>query len=175
VAFIVSNSQIISFATADDVKARDQRVFEANEGLTDESLEDMLMRSTDRIMSRLKASDWWRAYTFRSGTQTSAAYDLPTPDRSKLLRKSDWTELCVYHTLKEYLYPKIADFGAEGSAEVAKIEFYGSKFEDLWLELLTSGDFYDTDGDGTVESSEKIIQPVLYRRTRGRRNLTGVR
>lgn len=174
-AFIISSGVVVSFAEADDVRARDQRVFEQNEGFDDITIEDMLTRSTDRIMSKLKASDWWREYNNLTRTGTLALADLPAPDRTKIERQADFTELCVSHTLKEYLYPRIADFGNEGSAEVSKINFYQKRFDDLWLELLASGDFYDLNDDGTVESSEKNIRSRLTRRTRGRRSIAMVR
>jgi len=46
-AFITSGTTVLSFATYDDVVDRDQRVFEANEGLTVDVVEDLLIRSTD--------------------------------------------------------------------------------------------------------------------------------
>lgn len=176
-AYIISSGNVLSFADAEDVREIDSRVFDANEGvLTDVLVEDMLKRSTDRLLQKLKSSDWWRIYNniAISGT-LGVGITIPDPSKNKIKRQADWAELCVYHTLKEYLYPKIADFGVEGSAEVQKINFYKVKFDSLWEEMMAIGDFYDTDGDGTVETDEKMIKPKVYRRTRGYRPIVGVR
>lgn len=177
---IKSGGEVLSFARYEDVVEIDSRVFEANElgTLTErqEIVEDMLIRSTDRLVQKLKASSWWRVYNnVAISGNLGVGITIPTPDKSKLQRREDWTELCVYHTLKEYLYPKIADFGVEGSAEVQKINFYEGKFNALWEELMASGDFYDTDKDGVVEESEKMLKPKVYRRSRGYRPISGVR
>jgi hypothetical protein len=177
---IKSGGEVLSFARYEDVLEMDSRVFEANEigTLTErqETVEDMLIRSTDRLVQKLKASAWWRVYNnVAISGSLGIGITIPTPDKTKLQRRADWTELCVYHTLKEYLYPKIADFGVEGSAEVQKITFYEAKFNALWDELMASGDFYDSDNDGTVEESEKMLKPKVYRRSRGYRSISGVR
>jgi len=120
-AFIISSGNVISFAEYDDVVEIDSRVFDANEGLTEAIVEDMLTRSTDRLMSKLKASDWWRIYNnvAISGT-LGVGITIPTPNKNKIMRQTDWTELCVYHTLANYIYPKIGDF-TEGSVDERKI------------------------------------------------------
>ena len=177
-AFILSTGNVISFAEAADVLAQDRRFFESNEGLdltNGGEVEDMLVRSTDRIVLKLKASSWWRQYNNLTVSATLGSYDVPTPNKNKIQRRSDITELCVFHTLKEYLYPKYADFGVETSAEVQKIAYYNQKFETLWQELLASGDFYDDNESGTVSSDEKLIIPQIFRRTRGRRSTGLVR
>jgi hypothetical protein len=180
-SFIVTRSgEVISFASYSDVLETDSRVFEANELGTDtekeQMIEDMLIRSTERLVQKLKSTAWWRVYNnLAVNGSLGVGVSIPTPDKTKLQRREDWNELCVYHTLKEYLYPKIADFGVENSAEVQKISFYESKFNALWEELISAGDFYDTDNDGTVENSEKLISPKPTRRSRGFRNISGVR
>lgn len=178
-AYILSGGSVTSFAEADDVTAQDARFFEANEGLDTTQggeVEDLLVKSTDRIVSKLKASAWWRQYMNLTVSATLGSYDIPNPDKDKfVLNDQRLIDLCVYHTLKEYLYPKYADFGVESSAEVQKIRYYNDKFETLWLELLASGDFYDNSGDGSVASDEKMIIPQLRRRTRGRRPIGYVR
>jgi len=83
--------------------------------------------------------------------------------------------MCCYYTLKEYILPKIADFGNPESAEVQKIQYYEGKFEDLFRELLDIFDWFDDDGDGSVEDSEKMVRFRQTRRTRGRSNITRVR
>lgn len=177
-AFISVKGVIKSFADFDDVKAKDTRVFDANEIINNaETVEDMLFRSTERLVQKLKASSQWQRYNgvMVSGGIIGFGVSIPDPVISKLLRKTDWTDLCVYHTLSEYLYPSIADFGDETSAEVQKIAFYRQKMEDLWQEILAVGDFYDKDGDGTVEQDEKMLSPQITRRSRGYRRVAGVR
>ena len=49
-AFIISNNTVISFADFYDVRDRDQRLFDANEGLTEDVVEGLLIRSTERII-----------------------------------------------------------------------------------------------------------------------------
>lgn len=179
-AFIRKSGVVITFATFEDVETIDSRVFEGNELSTatltkQQVVEDMLVRSTERLVQKLKADEWWMRYT---GTTVSGGLGfspIPTPNKNLFKREADWTELCVYHTLKEYLYPKIADFGVENAAEVQKIAFYNQKFSDLWEEMMNSGDFYDRDGDGTVEKGEIEQRPQLFRRSRGYRNWNGVR
>lgn len=175
-AFITDGTgNVISFAEFTDVTATDQRVFEKNEGLTLDIVEDMLERSTNRLIQKVKASDWWREYSNYAGSGFSSLADLPTPNPNLFLRQADWTEMCVFHTLSSYLYPKIADFANPESAEVEKMKYYDSRFQDLFTELLSMGDFYDLDGDGTVESNEKLVKYALTRRTRGRKSIVRVK
>ena len=76
--------------------------------------------------------------------------------------------------LKEYLLPKVADFGDELNSEVQKITYYSSKFEDLFDELLDMMDWYDAEGDGLTEA-DKMVSFRTNRRSRSKRNITRVR
>jgi hypothetical protein len=184
-AFILSGTTVISYAEAEDLKDRDQRVFEANEitfadapnspGNLDEYLEDLTTRSTERINQKIRASARWREYLNATGNYNNID-ELPAfiPERIKD-RKQDFTEMCVYYTLKEYLLPKIADFGEPESPEVQKITYYENKFSDIFEELLAIMDWYDADNSGTVDTDEKQVRFQLNRRTRGRRNIVKVR
>jgi hypothetical protein len=71
-------------------------------------------------------------------------------------RQADFTDLCVYFTLYEYLYPKIADYSAQDNAEVQKIGVFRTKFDTLFRELIEDGTWYDFDGSGTVTETEKL-------------------
>jgi hypothetical protein len=62
--------------------------------------------------------------------------------------------------------PRIADFGNADSAERQKIGYYQSKFDLLFAELITSGDWYDLDDSGTITSSEKQPGYMNLRRVR---------
>ena len=172
-AFITSGSTVISFAEYEDVLATDQRLFEANEGFTDVIVEDALIKSTGRILNKIRASDWWRSYYIRqsAGTDTSiytsGLISVPAPVGAKILtRKDEFTDMCVYFCLSEYLYPKIADFGNTDSAERQKIGFFDEKYRQMFKDLLESGDWYDFNGSGTITPEEK--QPT-------RQNLVRVR
>ena len=167
-AFITSGTTVLSFATYDDVAERDQRLFEANEGLTVDVVEDLLIRSTERILSQLRSTDWWRQYYLKqSGSSISSIADIPEPTASKILsRKNDFTDLCVFHCFYYYIMPRIADFSDENNAERQKIGHYQQKYNDLLGELITAGDWYDYDGDATVESTEKDPGYVSLRRVR---------
>jgi len=167
-AFITSGTTVLSFAEYQDVEDRDQRLFEANEGLTMDVVEDLLFRSTERILSQLRSSEWWRDYYLRqSGSSIASIADIPELNAAKILsRKNDFTDLCVFHALYYYIMPKIADFSDENNAERQKIGHYQQKFNELFGELITAGDWYDYDGDKAVESSEKIPGYSNLRRVR---------
>lgn len=162
-AFILSGGNVISFAEYEDVTATDQRFFEANEGLTEVNVEDACERATQRILTRIQSTDWWRGYYLRqSGSSvntnifTRGLISVPAPDANKIkARQADFTDLCVYYTLSEILLPKYADFGTADSAERQKIGFYDEKFRSLFKELIEAGDWYDFGGQGTVTSDEK--------------------
>lgn len=161
-AFITENNTVTSFAEYQDVVDRDQRLFQANEGLTDDVVEPLLIRATERILTRLRASDWWRSYYLnKSGASIVTVADIPAldPDRIKA-RQNDFTDLCVYWALNEYILPNIADFGNENDEERQKMGYYSNKAEKLFAELITAGDWYDFDDDSTVESSDK--SPGFY-------------
>lgn len=167
-AFISSGSTVLSFAEYQDVVDRDQRIFEANEGLTIDVVEDQLIRTTERILTEFRASDWWRDYYLSQSTAgISSRADIPAVDATKIVaRKNDFTDLCVYKAMSEYILPNIADFGNEDSAERQKMEYYTSRASRLFTELVIAGDWYDFDDDGTVQSSEKLRGVSDLRRVR---------
>jgi hypothetical protein len=162
-AFIIENDITVSFADFQDVVAKDQRLFEANEGLSDDIIEQQLIRSTERILDKFRASDWWRNYYIRrdQSIQYNTAADVPAldPDRIKD-RLNDFADLCIYTALSEYILPSIADFGNEDSSERQKMGYYTQKAESLFAELITVGDWYDFDNSGSIGSNEK--QPGQY-------------
>lgn len=163
-AFIRSGSTIISFAEYQDVVDLDQRLFEENEGLTDQDVEDILVRSTERILVLLKNTKWYTALALSQG---ASVLTIPNLNSSKIKsRQNDFTDLCSYYGLYEYILPKVADFGTEDNAERVKIEFYRSKFSTLFDELVSAGDWYDYSGDGTVSDLEKKPGLVNYQRVR---------
>jgi hypothetical protein len=168
-AFVTEDSTVISFAEFQDVVDKDQRIFEANEGLSDDAVELQLVRATDRILTKLRASAWWREYYTRRDTTTvyRTAADIPALDPNRIIdRESDFTDLCVYTALSEYILPSIADFGNEESAERQKMAYYTQRAESLFGELISSGDWYDFDDSGTIASTEKSPGQYNIKRVR---------
>ena len=155
----IPNRNVISFAEYQDVLNADQRLFEANEGLTDTIVEDLLVRSTERILSLIRDTSWWYNLNIKNtATNTVVSkVDLPEVNANLILsRQNDFTELCVMYALWNYILPKIADFSKEDNAERAKIGFYQGKYQFLFDELINAGDWYDMNADGIVQSSEKL-------------------
>jgi len=168
-SFIVENNITISFADYQDVVEKDQRIFESNEGLTDDVVEDGLIRATERILTKVRSSSWWKAYYTKR--DSSIAYntvaDIPVVDPDKIKgRLNDFKDLTIYEGLAEHILPIIADFGNEENAERQKMGYYKNKAEGLLLELLTAGDWYDFDDDDTIESSEKSPGQINLKRIR---------
>ena len=168
-AFVIENSTVVSFAEYSDVLLQDQRLFEVNEGLSDDVVEPLLVRATDRILTKLRTSSWWRSY-FRNrsnNVEIVTVADIPALNPNYIkARQNDFTELCVYIALADYILPSIADFANQDSAERQKMSYYTQRADALFMELVEAGDWYDWDNSGTITSSE---------RTPGRINLKRVR
>jgi hypothetical protein len=93
--------------------------------------------------------------------------DIPAVNANRIKgRVNDFTDLCVYTALAEYILPSIADFGNEDSAERQKMAYYIQRAESLFGELITAGDWYDFDNDNTVESGEKSPGQYNIKRVR---------
>lgn len=168
-AFITSGQTVLSFAEYQDVLDTDQRLFDANEGLTIDVVEDNLIRSTERILTELRATDWWRDYYLSRATSPTyrTRADIPALDVDRIIaRQNDFTDLCVFKALGDYILPKIADFGSEENAERQKMGYYVQKADALFRELVTAGDWYDFDDNGTVASAEKQPGLINLRRVR---------
>jgi hypothetical protein len=168
-AFIITDGTTQSFAEYQDIFDRDHRLFDANESLTDDVVENLLIRATERILTKIRSSAWWGNYYVSRGTiseyRTSA--DIPALDIERILeRHNDFTDLCVYTALGEFVLPMVADFGSEDNAERQKMGYYTQKAESLFTELLTAGDWYDFDNDAIVESSEKSPGQINLKRVR---------
>ena len=186
-AFITDGGgNVISFAEYTDVVQKDQRIFEANElkipaesGFNDvtEFIEDILEKSTTRILIKIKASTWWQAYVNYVGGSFQNLHNLPNVNPNNIKsRKQDFTDCAVFYGMAQYILPLIADFSEEvTSSEVQKIQYYNNKFNDRFEELLALADWYDYDGDGTVEDSEKAYSYSQNRRTRRKLNIVRVR
>ena len=157
-AFINDGTTVISFAEYQDVVDRDSRLFETNESLSEDVVEPLLLRATERILTKLRASDWWQNYYVRrdSSMVYTTTADIPALDPERIVaRESDFTDLCVYQALGEFILPKVADFGTEDNAERQKMGYYTQKASALFDELVSAGDWYDFDASGTIASNEK--------------------
>lgn len=168
-AFISENSVVVSFAEFQDVVDKDQRLFEANEGLSDDNVETQLIRATERILTKLRSTSWWRNYYTRRDTTTvyNTAADVPALDPNRIkARQNDFTDLCIYTALAEFILPSIADFGNEDNAERQKMGYYSQKSDALFAELVTAGDWYDFDDDDTISSKEKSPGQINLKRVR---------
>lgn len=162
-AFVIENNITVSFAEFQDVVNRDSRLFDANESLSDDIVDAHLIRATERILAKVRASGWWRSYYVNRNTSTTlnTVADIPALDPDRIIaRQTDFTDLCVYTALGEFILPSVADFGREDNAERQKMGYYVNKAEQLFGELITSGDWYDFDDSGTIASDEK--QPGQY-------------
>lgn len=163
-AFINPNGTgVIAFAEYEDVTDRDQRLFEANEGIADAGMiEDFTERATTKILYAIKDTVWWKNYFItldqgQTDISTLSMIDVPVPNASKFVaRQQDWTDLCVFLTLFEYVLPKVADFSNEDNAEYKKLGFYREKYQTLFRQLIDAGDWYDFNGSGVITNTEKM-------------------
>ncbi len=189
-AFITNaTGNVISFAEYTDVVQKDQRIFESNNlKIPEESgfltvqdyVENILEKSTNRILLKMKTSAWWSTYNSYTGN-TYEFNNLPNinPDRidpgNTLGRQQQFTDMTVYYSISQYIAPLFAEFGNDESPEVAKIQYYDNKFNDIFQELLSVADWLDADGDGTVDTDEKLTTFARTRRSRARNTIVVVR
>jgi hypothetical protein len=168
-AFIKNGTQVISFAEYQDVVDQDQRLFDANEGLSDDLVETTLQRATERILTKMRNTAWWKNYyvTRDSSLSYQTGADIPALNANKIIdRESDFKDLCVFTALGEYILPNIADFGNAESAERQKMGYYTNRAEALFAELVAAGDWYDFDGSGAISSAEKSPGQYNLKRVR---------
>lgn len=157
-AFINNGTTVISFAEYQDVVDRDSRLLDTNESLSEDVVEPLLQRATERILTKLRSTSWWQSYYIKRDTATAynTVADIPALDPERIIaRQHDFTDLCVYTALSEFILPKVADFGTEDNAERQKMGYYTGKADSLFSELITAGDWYDFDDSGTIASGEK--------------------
>lgn len=183
-AFVLVGGSVVSYAEALDVKDKDQRIFEANEidftnvpdapGSLNNYIEDLAIKTTDRINQKIRLSNRWREYLGYMGTSYDFN-DVPNFNPNYILsRQSDFTDMCSYGVLYMYLLPKIADFGNPESAEVQKIQYFEKRFNDLFNELMSDFTWYDSEGNGSISSKEKMVRYQATRRTRSKSSIVRV-
>ena len=155
-AFIYSYKTFVSFATYEDVTNRDSRVFEANEDLTESEINDYLEQASQRILTQIRNTEWWREYQRRMAQIVNPNL-LPAVNPDYILaRTQEFIDLNVYFALYEYVYPSIADFGNPDSAEFQKIKFYKDLYNVLFDEVIEAGDWYDFSENGTIDTADKM-------------------
>jgi hypothetical protein len=168
-AFVIELGTVISFAEFQDVVNKDQRLFDANESLSDDIVDAQLVRATERILTKLRSTAWWRSYYVnRDNTiALTTVADIPALDINRIIgRQNDFTDLCVFTALSDFILPSIADFGNEDNAERQKMGYYTQKADSLFGELITAGDWYDFDDNGTISSKEKSPGQYNLKRVR---------
>jgi len=184
-AFITVGGNVVSYAEALDIKDKDQRIYESNEinftdvpdapGTLDDYLEDLATKTTDRINQKIRLSTRWQEYLGYVGTNFGSLNTIPDFQANNIVtRKSDFTDMCSYGVLYMYLLPKVADFGNPESAEVQKIQYFESRFNSLFDEIMADFTWYDSSGDGSVSDSEKLISYRRNKRTRGNKSVVRV-
>jgi len=184
-AFITVDGSVTSYCDSADIRDKDQRIFDSNEikfadapntpTTLDEYLEDLAVKSTDRINQKIRSSAKWRQYLGVTGQGIDDFNNIPAINPNRIVsRQADFSDMTAYYTLKEYILPKVADFGDELSPEVQKIQYYENKFNNLFEELLDMWDWYDREGDG-IDDEDCMVSFRTNRRTRNKRATTRVR
>ena len=137
-----TNNDVESFAEFEDVLDTDKRVFDTNEGLSDSVVYPFLVKSTERIIDKIMVSDWYSKNSLTSFNPNLI-----------ISKQNYFTDLTVYYALAEFILPHVADFGNQDTAEYQKMQYYTSKFNVLFNELLANSDWYDGDNDGEPDPS----------------------
>jgi hypothetical protein len=168
-AFVIELGTVTSFAEFQDVVNKDSRLFDANESLSDDIVDAQLIRATERILTKLRSTAWWRSYYVNrdSSISLTTVADIPALDINRIIgRQNDFTDLCVFTALADFILPSIADFGNEDNAERQKMGYYTQKADSLFGELISAGDWYDFDDSGTIGSNEKSPGQYNLKRVR---------
>lgn len=168
-AFINDGTTVISFAEYQDVVDRDSRLIVTNESLSEDVVEPLLIRATERVLTKLRSTEWWQSYYVRRSNSStfSTVADIPALDPLKIqARENDFTDLCVYTALSEFILPMVADFGTQDNAERQKMGYYTQKASSLFDELVSAGDWYNFDGSDTITSAEKQPGVINLKRVR---------
>lgn len=169
-----SAGNVVAWASGEDVRDRDQRLFEINDvdfswssqnpGNLTEYLDDICKISATRIHSEISTHPGWLSH------QGDAEFQ---PDLV-LSRHQDFLDLNVCHALSDYVLPKIADFGNPDSSEVNKITYYEARYNRILESLMGRMDWYDTNQDGVIADTEHTRYFRPSGRTRGLRRVIQV-
>lgn len=102
---------------------------------------------TESDIHRLLRIEWFPTLRISSGD-----YD-PTK-----VKESQLTRSAVYYSLYKYILPQLTQWAVEGDSFQTQIEFYSRAFHDEF-DLAKRELFYDRDGSGTYDESERELQP----------------
>ena len=164
--FVYSGATFLRFATFAELQARDSRVFEANEDLTQAEIENFLNKASQRILTQIRNTSWWREYQRKLAGIVDPNL-LPNVNPNYILaRTQEFKDLNIYLALHEYTYPSIADFGNPDSAEIQNIQFYKDSYNVLFDDVIGAGDWNDFSENGTIDAAEKMAAVVNRVRTR---------
>ena len=70
----------------------DSRLFVANEALTEDVVTDLLVRSSAKILSNIRSTNWWRSYFViqdKGATTITTVADIPSPSGLKIKARRD--------------------------------------------------------------------------------------
>ena len=107
---------------------------------------DESFTKTEADIHRLLRIKWWPV---RSGSY----YNM---EISKL-DETQFTRAAVFHCLAYYLTPKLTKFDPDSDKFNEMMAFYKERFNEEFDLVLEGGVYYDDDGDGTFEESEKVV------------------
>jgi hypothetical protein len=79
-----------------------------------------------------------------------------------LLTTSQWTRSTVYLALANFILPQLSTFRPEGDSFREQIAFYKERYNEEVRQEILKGVEYDSNDDGTVQTSEK--RPTNLRR-----------
>ena len=102
---------------------------------------------TESDIHRLLRIEWFPTLRISSGDY----------EPSKV-KESQLTRSAVYYSLYKYILPQLTQWAVEGDSFQTQIEFYSRAFHDEF-DLAKRELFYDRDGSGTYDESERELQP----------------
>lgn len=74
------------------------------------------------------------------------------------LTAAQWTKSTVYHSLANYILPRLSTFRPEGDPFREQITFFKERFAEEFDIQFGLGIEYDTDGSGTVDQAAEVTQ-----------------
>jgi hypothetical protein len=109
-------------------------------------------RSRQDIFRKLRI-DWWPRANY-GRTDLSVLGDTIEMDETKLT-ESQFTRACVFHCLAYYIMPQLTRHDPERDRFIEMADYYKSRFNEEFDNVLKDGVEYDDDGDGTIQDAEK--------------------
>ena len=138
----------MAFATISDVLEYEPDI--QNFGIHD--FDDSLTKAQADVERKLRHT-WWP--TQQIGKYDITVIGLNVEMDSNLLTESQFTRATVYYALAYFIYPKLSKFEPDQDIFMVKMDYYKSRFEEEFQEVLLDGVEYDIDSDGTITDTEK--------------------